>query len=510
MPDSHTLIELPDSEAFWSDQQRRIFLWFRDGQGNLVVRARAGTGKTTTIIRAIDFAPEDSILVCAFNKRIEVELAKRLRNVNAVAKTAHALGFACAKKVWENIRVEKKMGSRAEGLTLHVCPSATPDAVLRLVTKLHTKGREMCPHAKNLGDLTDIAFKFECDPEEQWVKAGYDLTFVETQALAAMELAGSQRTLEIDFADMIFLPLRNGWVRSTYGLVVVDEAQDFNGAQLELVQGLCNGRICLVGDDRQGIYDFRGADTASLDRLKVELKAQELGLNTTYRCGKSIVADAQRLVPDFQAGENNPEGEIRALLYEKLGGEVLNGDFILSRTNAPLVKTAMSLLRQQKRARVAGRDIGKGLTAIMRRINTTNSVPELLKKLETWQAREIERALASKREQRVETIQDQAETIRVISEGATGVKEVEARIEALFTDDGLGDASVITCSSIHRAKGLEADRVYILVDTLYPGCGAKAIKGKQPTAARLQEEHNLHYVAITRAKNTLVRVGRMK
>lgn len=507
------LIAQFDIEDFWSQQQLAIFCWFAYGSGNLVARARAGTGKTTTIVRALDFAPEESILVCAFNKKIEIELTKRVRNANVLIKTLHALGLSVVRKVWERIQIEKRYGTRADGLTNRVCPSVTPDNVKRLVTKLHTKGREIAPHAKHLGDLTELLYKFECEPEEQWIKAGYGAEFVETMALEAMELAATQRPLEIDFADMIFLPIRNGWLKPTFDAVVVDEAQDMSAAQLELAQGVCKptGRMALIGDDRQAIYDFRGADSTGLDRLKAELKAEELSLTTTYRCGKAIVADAKRLVSDFEAGENNPEGEILSLTYDKLTADAQNGNFILSRTNAPLVKTAMSLLRNQKRARIAGRDIGQGLKAIMRKINVTNSVPELLKKLEAWEKKEIDRALASKQEKRVEFIQDQAETIRVITDGATGVREVEARIDALFSDDGLGDANVITCSSVHRAKGLEAEKVYILTETLYPGRGAKMLKDKKPqTPAQLREEANIEYVAITRAKKTLVKVTGMK
>ena len=58
----------------WSEQQESIFGWFREGEGNLVVRARAGTGKTTTIIEAITYAPEEKILLAAFNRKIADEL----------------------------------------------------------------------------------------------------------------------------------------------------------------------------------------------------------------------------------------------------------------------------------------------------------------------------------------------------------------------------------------------------------------------------------------------------
>jgi superfamily I DNA/RNA helicase len=76
-----------------------------------------------------------------------------------------------------------------------------------------------------------------------------------------------------------------------------------------------------------------------------------------------------------------------------------------------------------------------------------------------------------------------------LTDGAKSVDDVIGRIEALFTDDGLGAAGVITCSSVHRAKGLEAERVFVLRDTIRD---------------HNQEERNIHYVAITRAKRELV------
>jgi superfamily I DNA/RNA helicase len=294
----------------------------------------------------------------------------------------------------------------------------------------------------------------------------------------------------IDFADMIFLPVRNGWLTKQFDLVVVDEAQDMTTAQLEIAQGVCRGRIAVVGDDKQAIYAFRGADSDSLDRLKAELGASELGLTTTYRCGKAIVERAQQLVPDFFAGEQNPEGEILELALSKLTTEAILGDFILSRLNAPLVSIAMTLLRNGKRTRIAGRDIGAGLKALIRKMKA-RSVPELLGKIAVWEKKEVEKMRKAEREDRIEGIRDQAEMLISLAENARSVNDMEARIEALFTDDGLGQAGVITCSSVHRSKGLEANRVFILADTL---------------RSHNQEEKNIEYVAVTRAKQTLVMV----
>lgn len=480
----------------WSVQQVAIFDWFATPQAiieHLVVRARAGTGKTTTIIEGVNRAPEQNILLCAFNKRIADELTSRITNPRATAKTLHAIGFQIVRRYKPSVRILNG-SERADWLAATVCGAKAPDTIVKLVAKLHTKGREIKPRARHLGELTDIAENFECEPDETWAAQGFDTPYVEAMALGAMELAANDTTRGIDFSDMIFLPVRNHWMAKTYDLVVVDEAQDMTTAQLEIAAGVCKGRICIVGDDRQAIYGFRGADSNSLDRLKAELRAVELGLTTTYRCGRSIVEIAAELVPDFTAGPDNPVGTVTDTTYDKLTGTVALGDFVLSRVNAPLVSLAMSFLKSGKRTRIAGRDVGAGLRNLIRKLckgRAASSIPQLLQRIAAWETKEVDRLLAANRgEARVGMVHDQAEMLIELASASSSITDMENRIDALFTDDGLGQAGIITCSSVHRAKGLEADRVFVLEDTLNRRGG--------------QEEINIRYVAITRAKSTLV------
>ena len=479
----------------WSPQQEAIFDWFAtphaDGSNkNLVVTARAGTGKTTTICEGINRAPEQRIILTAFNKKIADELQKKLANPAGRATTLHSLGFGCVVKFWERIRVEEKRGLRADALTARVCGATAPDAIKRLVSQLHSKAREMAPHASAPGDLADIMEQFSLIPDAEWFAAGFDDVYVEKKALDAMQLAAEVKPVDtgIDFADMIYLPVRNRWLIPSADLVVVDEAQDMTLAQLEIAQGICKGRICVVGDDRQAIYSFRGADSQALARLKKELQAQELGLTITRRCPKSVVALAAELVPDFEAADEAPEGEILRIVEDKLVAMAGPGDFVLSRLNAPLVSHAMKLLRAGKRTCIAGRDVGAGLKALVRKIKG-KSVPDFLSKVAAWQEREVARLKSAKKEDRIEGINDQAEMLVSLSDGAKNVDEITARIDALFTDDGLGALGMITCSSVHRSKGLEAERVFVLEHTLRDDS---------------LEEQNIRYVAITRTKRVLI------
>jgi superfamily I DNA/RNA helicase len=262
------------------------------------------------------------------------------------------------------------------------------------------------------------------------------------------------------------------------------------GAQLALATRACKrtGRICIVGDDRQAIYAFRGADSGSLDRLKGELEAAEMGLTTTYRCSKSIVALAAKLVPDYKAASGASEGTIGTINTDAMMALAKEGDFIISRKNAPLVGVCMALLKKGVRARIKGRDIGKGVIALIRRLKP-DSVVDLGIKMGEWQAQELERVGALSEDaaaDRITFVQDQFLLVMALMEGASTVGELEGRINDLFSDDA--ELRAVMCSTVHKAKGLEADRVFLLEGTFRRGS---------------PEDDNIKYVAITRAKTAL-------
>jgi superfamily I DNA/RNA helicase len=489
--------------------QKKVMAWVRNApvkpgkpprKKNCIVRARAGTGKTWTIMKSLEYATEDSVKVMAFNKTIEEELTRRLKAMNlpnVKALTIHGTGYRAVLKAWPGVRLLDKTAaiSRAAYLTQMVCAS-WPQEIAAAVSRLHTIARETRPHATDWNELVELAWKHDCVPDH----IAYDEEDICRAAIECMALAADEkltRTRGMDFADMIFLPLRCNLLRRTEGLVVVDEAQDMTEAQLEIALGICrtNGRIMLVGDDRQGIYAFRGADTGCLDRLKTALDAEEFPLNISYRCGKKIAAYARRLVPDFEAGPDNPEGEILTMARAAAVKMMDLGDFVVSRKNAPLVGICIACLRAGKRARIKGKDIGKDLIHLVDKLSRrSDSINEFLEYLEAWRMRESEKWMAAEKPDRMADVDDKANMLVEMSDGAEDLQELRIRIETLFTETGLGDADVVTCSSIHKAKGLEANRVFVLTNTLYAG-------------SDFLEEQNLEYVAVTRAKNTLVLVS---
>lgn len=490
----------------WSNQQSDIFSWFQRGKGNLVVRARAGTGKTTTIIEGVSRAPEKRILLAAFNGSIAKELGARLTNPNSEAKTLHGVGNRFVRDYWQGSRIDKE-GKRAWDIAGKACNSH-PDAIRRDIIKLSTKLKAVLPMAKasNLREAVAVADRFGIALDEDWAPE-FTVDWLAEAAIAMLEFGATYRDGQIDFDDMIWLPVRNKWARPIHDLVVIDEAQDMNRSQIMLAMSVCkkNGRICVVGDDRQAIYGFRGADSGSIDRLKGSLEARELGLNTTYRCAKIIVAAAQRLVPDFEAAESNPGGDILRVDIDKCIADAAPGDFILSRTNAPLVSACLALLRSGKRANIEGKDVGKGLCGIIRKLNkgtAAKSFTNFLARLDSWADAETEKA-TERGEKGLPTaarIHDQHKTIVYLCDGLTSTTELLKRIDHLFANTK-GSGERVILSTVHKSKGLEADRVWLLSDTFF------SLKADPPKWANSAEEDNILYVAITRAKTTLAWVS---
>lgn len=480
---------------------------FRTGRGSFMVIARAGVGKTTMTFDGIEWMPEllrGWVLYLAFNKKIEMAAKAKNNQLDKMAtphiprleiKTIHSTGLRFVRSRWKSCGIDFD-GPRAESLTDHVCGFRCPDDVKRLVSKLHTKAREINPLATEPGELVDLALQFECEPDDEFREIGFDLNYVEARALEAMELAASKEPDVIDGSDMIFLPIRNHWLRPVWDGVLVDETQDMTPAQLLIAKGVVkpSGRLGLIGDDRQAIYQFRGAGVGTMQRLQQELRCKTLPMTVTFRCGKKIVALAQAIVPDLQAAPGNHDGEVLDGTLDQMIQMAEPGDFVLSRLNAPLMPIAMTFLKMGKRAKVNGTDIGDSLVKLAKKLQRKNDTIELfIERIINWRDHQVAKLQAAKRAQRhIDFVNDKAGMLIDLCEDNDTVDALIARIETLFVDPGRGDAGVILCSSVHKAKGLETDRVFILRDSL---------RGHN------EEEMNIQYVAITRAKQTLMMVS---
>jgi len=487
-----------DLTVKWSDEQLAIFNYFATGTGNLVVQARAGTGKTTTIKQAFAVAPEQDMLYAVFNKKNQKEALAKITDPRVDVKTLHGLGYSYIRSVWRDAKPDDSV----ETDRVVAVVGDERDDVVNAVLKLVGFAKNLFASVPTVADLMQLAIDrdiFVDDDEEspdRWTDAR-----VAEAAVKAMEKAKVKDPAgRISFNDMVWLPVVMGWVRARYDLVVIDEAQDMNLPQLLMATKACRkgGRIVVVGDDRQAIYGFRGAAQDGMGMMKARLNAATLGLTVTYRCPKSVVALAAQTVPDYRAADSAPEGVVANCSEVEMLDAVRVGDAIISRINAPLMSTCLQLLKKGVPARIEGKDIGRQLVGMVRKLKA-RSVPDFFKRLARWEDKQLSRLRNAKNaEAKTAAVRDQRETLEALAEGCASVAEIESRLLSLFQDSDEQSRPAVVLTSVHKAKGLEWDSTYLLDWTF-------ARKAKTP--AERQEEANIFYVAVTRAKRQLNRVS---
>lgn len=504
-----------------------------DTAPHLIVRARAGTGKTTTLVHGVrrvlglpsDLIPSPqqeavwnamemsrgkvkSIGFCAFNKSIATELQARLPH-GCEAATLHSLGFKVVKQAFG--RVVSVNQYRVSNIIAEVMGRDIYDlrrdmpVFLRVVEKLVG----LCK--MNLADPTPDTILGLISHHDIDTDGIRDMNQVYSMIVCVIERCKDVRKdNSIDYDDMIWIPVVLGLPVVPYDLLLVDEAQDLNRCQQALAKSY-GKRLVLCGDDRQAIYGFAGADCDSLPRMGRELGetdrgCQVLPLTVTRRCGRAIVEEARKIVPDFEAHESNPEGIVSRAQYpsktvkieDSFMARTADGDMVLCRCNAPLVSTCFKFLRAGRKAQIQGRDIGQGLISTVKKLKAV-SVADLQKRLDLWLQGEQQKENAKRNpsEDKLIAMQDRYDCLCMFMEGTANVDEVIRKIESVFTDNKTNPG--VKLSSIHKAKGLEADRVFLLQ--------LKRASVPHPMAktewAR-EQEMNLKYVAVTRAIHELV------
>lgn len=526
-----------------NDQQLAVTKWVEKEKGSLNLIARAGCGKTYTLIKGVVRTIVErglgSVALMAFNKSAANEFKdklallseatedRRFTQVKYVAPgTVHSFGFAAVRYWSPKVKV-------TDDKTKTICEylSEQENDVYNV---------ELYAIAKLVSLAKQAAFGFfkEIDDIHDWFELAeyhgvndlidFPLADVVSASQTVLKRSIQNDKKAIDFDDMILAPLVHDLHLWPKDWVLIDEAQDTNPARRALAFKMIRpktGRLIAVGDDRQAIYGFTGADHNSLDIIARELDSAVLPLTVTYRCPKAVVKEANRLVPDLEAHESAPAGTVRAISAvwvseQQPGQPIWDGeskpwfleekptveDAVLCRNTRPLIECAYSMLRNGMGCRVEGREIGEGLIKLATRWKRIETLGHLGEKLDEYKEREIQKWTAKGKEERAQAAEDKVEALQVligalVERKLMRVEDLVQEIRGLFGDTKPGEKPrVVTLSTIHKAKGREWKRVYLL---------ARAETLPSPWARKdwqkLQEE-NLEYVAITRAMEELVYV----
>lgn len=472
-----------------STYQQAFFDAVEHGTGNFVIEAVAGSGKTTSAVAGLALLPSDLVVAyIAFSKHIADELAARVA-AHIHASTFHSLGLSNVKSAFRGTKVDTNKVYKIYADYVSRCDFDTKEILKKYASAIqsivgHLKGALLEPTVENMNHLID---RYNID-----IQISHMSLVIKVAQIVFKSSVDD--TNSIDFNDMVYMCATGAVACQTFDVIFIDEVQDADKAQVQMMLKSLKpgGRIFGIGDRNQSIFGFRGADVDSIPNLIEATNAKCLPLSICYRCDKAIVELAKTLVPQIEARPNAGEGLVENIAYETFLGKVAQEDMVLCRTNAPLVKPCFALIRKGVKATIKGRDIGAGLKSLIDAMNCDESLIELLETVRLYVDAESFKALKAGRNSRAQTLEDQLDTLLALSDGIATVAELKTRIDTIFSDE----ESAVTFSSIHRAKGLEAARVFILHHDLLPHPLAKK-------DFEIQQELNLQYVAYTRAMREL-------
>lgn len=486
-------------------EQRAFIAAVRDGTDHLVLRATAGSGKTTTLCEAawhLDRSGE--VVYFAYNKHAVVEVGERLPG-GVRASTLHAYGrrVLCRMR-GTSLDLEAHKSERLAQQVL-VEGGRRPDrrwtrAVARLWDRAREYGLDERAHPDDLAGLVEDA---EWPEPGDVSGAGLILRDMRSASLADWKAGGLP-----DFTDFLWLPSALNLAANSVRVALTDEVQDLTPLRQAFVMHLLGlrgeherpGRFIAVGDPEQAIYTYAGADPRGMWRLARKLGARELPLSVSWRCPASHVALA-RSVSDFI----RPSPSARAGVIEHVEAEALDvgpGDVLLCRLNAPLVRVALAMMARRVSVNIRGRDLATRLDAAM---GEAFALPfreaEVDGLVDAYHERRAEPLLKRVQEgddtarKLLSDLKDFAMCLRLLgrqvaSTAADGVGRLEV-LRALLASLYREDADVLL-STVHRAKGLEWKRVTILYPELMPSPHGDPV-----------EEKCVQFVALTRSQEVL-------
>lgn len=471
--------------------QQDIFDEVEDGDGNIVISAVAGSGKTTTIQECLNRIPvkSDSIYL-AFNNAIAEEMKKKMGKTKTLISTMHSFGWRAILKA---TNYKAKMN-----------PSKSYKYIEKTLKKhAITDEKAKGYYSYMMSNMLDLMRQFLVSDFDDIINLGirYDFLLAEPDALMLSETLQlmNKDINEYDFTDMIYRIVVDNIRLPKYDYVFVDESQDLSKCQQAIIGKIkkSKGRMIAVGDPAQAIYGFAGSDANSYDNLKVLFpNTTELPLSVNYRCGKAIVKEAQTINSQILPFNKAKNGIVR----DGFITEINNSDWVLCRNVKPLIHLNLYLLDKKIKSYIKGIDIGVGLIRLVdktssSRIETAlnNYEKEIMREVVKMKKKGVKNPMNS---EKIDNMVQRLEILRILSKDLIFCKDLIARIKRIFKESGEG----VMLSTIHKSKGLENHRIFFLLPSLIPNQYAT-----KPW--ELVQEDNLKYVAITRAKNELIYIN---
>jgi DNA helicase II / ATP-dependent DNA helicase PcrA len=506
------------------DEQRAVATAVR---GPLLVIAGAGTGKTRAITyrlaygAAIGVFDPQKILALTFTAKAAGEMRSRLRSLGVAqisARTFHSAALRQLIYFWPEV-----FGGRFPQL-LTSKSGFIQEAIARSAIDLSTKPSSLRDIAaeiewsKSLG-ITPDAYPESAERASRLVNAS--LAEVAKCYEAYEQLKRDERA--IDFEDLLLLTIGMieserevaSRIRDQYRFFTVDEYQDVSPLQERLLDLWLGNRkdICVVGDPAQTIYSFAGASSSFLlNFTKKHGGAEVIRLNRGYRSTQEIINTANLLLRHSNLGQELIAGEIshgdqpeirrfesfaeevqsivKSISQDLDSGRSASDIAILVRTNSQIDTIEKYLVNSGIEYQVKGNEKFFDRKEINDALRIIRSASVLSESGTEW-IKELEDILAPL---------GKSENIRALLNlayetfDANSLRDFLRELEERKEQNNPPNLPGITLATLHSAKGLEWERVYLI--------GLSKAYLPWPTSP-VDEERRLFYVGITRAKSHL-------
>ena len=350
--------------------------------------------------------------------------------------------------------------------------------------------------------------------------------------------------MRVDYDDSVWIPVYtdcSAKINPSFQMIVVDEAQDVCPVFVEVLERIIHScainsqktRVVFVGDSKQSIYRFIGS-TNGMNNLETKIKKISIGsglnqaklavkkfpLSVSFRCPSSHIALVKSLVPNMSPKENPNEGNWEFIGSEQFSEMAKVGDLVLSRLNFGLYKMCFDILiADEKPVRILGAsNFLEDMILILVEAKKNPKPNEFISCLEKdeinfatktnqtnkiWRInifyRSLEEILCkSSRLQLTKNWvdlnpQQEGEIIDFVVEKLKGMKPHHQTKE---NENNKSGENYITFSTVHQAKGKEANRVFVL----YP---KEFLAQENASKVQIEQEQNIVYVALSRSKDRM-------
>ena len=287
--------------------------------GPMLILAGAGTGKTRTITARIAWLVSQGedpakILAVTFTNKAAREMKERIAGMvdaaDAKAVTASTFHSLCLRILRADA---ERLGYKANFSIFD--ESDQMGLIKKIITRVSAKDEKLDPNfAKNfISKAKNNALPIDADTLLGSVFHRYEQELRALNAMDFDDLLGKAVKLLDEHSEA-----REKW-RARVKYLMVDEFQDTNKLQLDLVNLLVSGQppnVCVVGDDDQSIYGWRGAEVSNILEFEKHFpNPRIIRLEQNYRSTNAILGAANRLI------KNNPRRRGKNLWSPKEGGE---------------------------------------------------------------------------------------------------------------------------------------------------------------------------------------------